>query len=112
MKEIRDVFNKLYLDGYGGIDGIDEAIDAITALFESRPVDKVQAMALFVGKINVIGGTQESPDIYRVPDVNGAIYKVEVYPDGVNCWSRRGLPCATRDCDHIKAVKLFLEREE
>ena len=69
---------------------LDTAAEAVAALVENQPVDRVQAMAALVSPIH--------GPLYSVPDV-GVSYLVDL--DKPLC------TCRERGCEHVEAVRLW-----
>ena len=69
---------------------------------KTQPVDRVQAMAMFVRHCESIPERHYSPDRYII----------ELYSNGRElCWpdANGGEPCVDSPCEHIEAVKMHLE---
>jgi hypothetical protein len=81
--------------------GVDEAADAIMELMERQPVDKIQAMAVLTSRYY--------DQYYVVPHGDGGNFHVWRFFDDWCC------NCSIENrnnCDHIKAVRLYLEQEK
>ena len=82
-------------------DDIDAAAEAIVEIVVAQPVDRVQAMALFVHHCESIPERHYTPDGYIVE-----LYSNErelCFPDAGG-----GELCVDSPCEHIKAVRLYL----
>ncbi len=82
------------------MDAVDAAAEAIAELVASQPVSRIQAMAALV--VDLAGND------YYVP-VGGKVANFCFV-----CWLNNKwlcYNCSRDDCDHIKAVKLYLKQK-
>jgi len=86
-----------------GVGGVLEAAEAIAAR-----LTRAHRMSEFVG---LCGGSF----VYIVPDKDGWSFRVAMEPARIWCWGDDYAICSDSNegttCDHVKAVKLHLERE-
>lgn len=100
--KIKAILQRHFLNrgpSYNPLDELRSATEAIAAL----PIDRTRAMTLFIKR------SQITPCTYFVPDSDLNIYTVIISNGSCHI---NGRLCSWGNCDHVRAVKLYIAQHE